>query len=188
MVVGKNRGGRNERREDISPRSSRTLRCFLVAALWPAAVMAQPTFSKDVGPIIWNHCTSCHRPGEIGPFSLITYDDVRRHATQIADVTARRIMPPWKPAAGKGDFQGARRLSDPELQSLQQWLANGAPEGDATLLAPAPEWGDGWQMGRPDLIVTMPDEFTVPADGADVFRTFVLPIPIAGLRYVRAIE
>ena len=157
---------------------------------WPALALAEPhlTFTKDIAPIIWSRCASCHRPGEIGPFSLISYQDVRRHATQIADVTARRIMPPWKPIAGKGDFQSTRRLADAELRSLQQWLASGAPEGDRSALPPLPNWADGWQLGAPDLIVRMPAEYTVPADGPDVFRTFVVPIPGAAARYVRAIE
>jgi hypothetical protein len=166
------------------------LRGFLIVLLWPTLALAQPrlTFSKDIAPIIWSRCASCHRPGEIGPFSLITYDDVRRHATQIADATARRIMPPWKPVPGKGDFLGPRRLTDSELQSIQQWIANGAPEGDRSALPPLPSWGDGWQLGTPDLVVRMPEEFIVPADGADVFRTFVMPIQVATARYVRAIE
>ena len=165
-------------------------RFLLSVFLWPslAAAQPQPTFTKDIAPIIWARCASCHRPGEIGPFSLITYDDVRRHAAQIAAVTARRIMPPWKPLAGKGGFQSDRRLTDAELQSLQQWIASGAPEGDASALPPAPAWADGWQLGTPDLVVRMPEAYTVPADGADVFRTFVIPIPVSGPRYVRALE
>jgi tetratricopeptide (TPR) repeat protein len=158
--------------------------------MWPSLADAQPrlTFTRDIAPIIWTRCASCHRPGEIGPFSLITYDDVRRHAAQIAAVTARRIMPPWKPVAGKGDFQNERRLTDSELQTLQQWIASGAPEGDAAALPPMPNWTDGWQLGTPDLIVRMPEAYTVPADGTDVFRTFVIPVPVAAPRYVRAIE
>ena len=122
---------------------------------WPALAQAQtsPTFTKDIAPIIWNRCASCHRPGEIGPFSLITFDDVRRHATLIADVTARRLMPPWKPVPGKGDFQSVRRLTDPELQSLQRWIKDGAPEGDPSALPPLPNWSEGWRLGPPDLIV-----------------------------------
>ena len=188
MTSGKNRGDRKARRVKVSQRSLRTLRFFLFVLFWPVLAVAQPTFTKDIAPIIWNRCSTCHRPGEIGPFSLITYEDVRRHATQIADVTARRIMPPWKPVAGKGDFQSARRLTDAELRSLQQWLGNGALEGEASKLPPLPDWGDGWRLGAPDLIVTMPEEFAVPADGIDVFRTFVMPIPVASAKYVRAIE
>jgi len=161
-----------------------------VFAVWPTLAQAQPrlTFTKDIAPIIWSRCASCHRPGEIGPFSLITYDDVRRHATLIGEVTARRLMPPWKPSAGKGDFQSVRRLTDPELASLQRWIKDGAPQGDPSALPPLPNWSDGWQLGRPDLIVRMPEEYPVPADGTDLFRTFVMPIPVASARYVRAIE
>ncbi len=163
--------------------------CALLALLpSAAAAQGQLTFNRDIAPIVWARCAACHRPGEIGPFSLITYDDVRRHAAQIADLTARRIMPPWKPAAGKGEFQSERRLTDRELQTLQQWLAAGAPEGEPAALPPLPNWSGGWQLGTPDLVVSMPEPYAVPADGTDVFRTFVIPIPVSGPRYVRAIE
>lgn len=162
----------------------------MCGALWPALGHAQPpiTFNKDVAPIVWARCAPCHRPNEIGPFSLLTYDDVRRHAAQIAAVTARRIMPPWKPIAGRGDFQDERRLSFRELQTLQQWIAGGAPEGDPAARPPMPDWRGGWQLGTPDLVVRMPEEYEVPADGPDLFRTFVIPLPVRGPRYVRAIE
>ena len=163
---------------------------MILVAVWPPFAQAQPrlTFTRDIAPIVWARCALCHRPGEIGPFSLIAYDEVRRHAAQIAVVTARRIMPPWKPGAGTGDFQNERRLTDRELQSLQQWIADGAPEGDAAELPAMPNWEDGWRLGTPDLIVRMPEAYAVPADGADVFRTFVIPIPVSGPRYVRALE
>lgn len=153
----------------------------------PAAAQPVPTFNKDIAPIVWARCASCHRPGEIGPFSLVTYDDVRRRATQIAAVTARGLMPPWKPK-GAGVFQNERRLTDREQQALQRWIASGTPEGDAADLPPVPNWNDGWQLGTPDLVVRMADAYTVPADGTDVFRTFVIPIPVSGPRYVRALE
>src|SRR3979490_2810122 len=109
---------------------------LIVAVLWPALANAQPslTFNRDIAPIVWSRCASCHRPGEIGPFSLITYDDVRRRAAQIAEGTARRITPPWKPVEGKGEFQSERRLTEAELRLLQQWIASGAPEGDPSAL------------------------------------------------------
>src|SRR5712692_3753292 len=171
-----NRGDRRGRRESFALRSLRAPRLsWLVVVAWPAVASAQPprlTFTKDIAPIVWARCTPCHRPGEIGPFSLITYDDVRRHATQIAAVTARRVMPPWKPLPGKGDFQSARRLSERELDTIQQWIAAGAREGDAAHLPPVPAWREGWKLGTPDLVVSMPAPFAVPAGGPDVFRTF----------------
>src|SRR5581483_7264125 len=152
-----------------------------------AAVLAVAlTFNKDVAPIVWSRCAVCHRPGAIAPFSLITYDDVFRHRTQIADLTARRVMPPWKPRAGSGEFEDDRRLSDAELSTLQNWIASGAPEGDPHDLPPPPAWPAGWGLGTPDLVVSMPTPFAVPAEGTDVFRTFVLPVPLTRARDVRA--
>jgi tetratricopeptide (TPR) repeat protein len=124
----------------------------------------------------------------VGPFSLLTYEDVRQRASQIAEVTGRRIMPPWKPVPGSGHFQNERRLTDRELQTIRQWVAAGAAEGHAADLPPAPRWTDAWQLGTPDLVVRMPGTYTVPADGADLFRTFVIPIPLAAPRYVRGLE
>ena len=157
----------------------------------PSSVRAQPrlTFTKDIAPIVRARCAACHRPGAIGPFSLLTYDDVKRRATLIGDLTARRVMPPWKPLPGKGEFEGERRLTDGELQKIQQWIADGAPEGDAGELAPRPIDEDGgWQLGTPDLVVAMPEPYSLRADPGDVFRTFVIPIPLTGPRYVRAME
>jgi tetratricopeptide (TPR) repeat protein len=153
-----------------------------------AAAQVAPTFNKDIAPIVWARCASCHRPGEIGPFSLLTYDDVKRRAAQIDVVTRRRIMPPWKPEAGKGEFQNERVLTPHELQAIQQWIASGAPEGEPTELRPTPSMNDGWRLGTPDLVVRMPEVYTVPAEGTDVFRTFVIPIPVSRPHYVRAIE
>src|SRR5688572_6982564 len=104
------------------------------------SVSAQPrlTFTKDIAPIIWSRCATCHRPRAIGPFSLLTYDDVKRRVTQIAAVTERRVMPPWKPVAGKGDFLNERRLTDAELDALQRWIAEGAAEGEPADLPPPP--------------------------------------------------
>src|SRR5262249_20346811 len=107
---------------------------------------------------------------------------------QIGAVTTKRLMPPWKPAAGSPAFQDERRLTDEELRRLQQWIAAGAPEGIAAELPPLPKWESGWRFGTPDLIVRMPSAYTVAADGPDVFRTFVIPIPIDAPKYVRAIE
>jgi Flp pilus assembly protein TadD len=186
-----NRRDRGERRERISLRSLRALRfCLLAFAASASVATAQPrlTFNKAIAPIVWTRCASCHRPGEIGPFNLLTYDDVRKRATQIAAVTARRIMPPWKPEPGRGDFQDERALTPHELESIQRWIASGAPEGDPADLPPMPRWTDGWRLGPPDLVVRMSEVYTVPAEGTDVFRTFVISIPVSRPQYVRAME
>jgi len=161
----------------------------MLPAVLAAAVAL--SFNRDIAPIVWARCATCHRAGEIGPFSLVTFDDVKRRATQIAEVTSRRVMPPWKPRPGQGEFESERRLTDEELQKIQQWIRDGAPEGDAADLPARPISGaasDDWQLGAPDLVAAMSEPYTVSADGADVFRTFVLAIPVTRPRYVRAIE
>lgn len=146
------------------------------------------TFTKHIAPIVFERCSVCHRPGGVGPFSLLRYDDVRRRARQIAEVTARRIMPPWPPEPGYGEFADERRLTDEEIALIRRWVEEGAVEGESKDLPPPPQWPDGWQLGEPDLIVRMPQPFIVPADGPDIFRKFVIPIPVKGARFVRAVE
>ena len=159
----------------------------IVAMFSIAAVAAPVTFNKQIAPIMFAHCAPCHRPGEAAPFPLLTYADVKKHARQIADVTARRFMPPWLPAPGFGDFAGQQRLTDIQIATIRQWAEQGAAEGAAH--APqAPAFTAGWQLGEPDLILTMPQPWVLPSGGADVYRNFVLHVPVAATRYVRALE
>ena len=113
------------------------------------------TFARDVAPIVFDKCASCHRPGGPAPFSLMTFADVRQRASQIVAVTERRYMPPWKADADPAGFVGQKRLSDDELATLRQWVAQGAPEGDRRDLPSQPAFAEGWQLGKPDLIVTL---------------------------------
>ncbi|VTS04434.1 ascorbate-dependent monooxygenase [Tuwongella immobilis] len=147
-----------------------------------------PTFTKDVAPILWNHCASCHRPGEIGPFPLLTYQDAAKRAKFLVDVTESRRMPPWKPAPGHGKFQDERRLGDAELATLAKWAQAGAPEGDAKDLPKMPSFPEGWQLGTPDLILKMPESFTVPAEGRDLLQCFVIPMGLQKDQMVAAWE
>lgn len=146
------------------------------------------TFNKDIAPLIWQNCTTCHRAGEYAPFSLLTYEDVRPRAREIARAIQTRHMPPWKPEPGYGEFIGNRRLSDQQIALIQRWVNEGSLQGDAKDLPTAPTWAEGWYMGQPDLIVTMPEPFEVPRNEIDVFRTFVVPIPVSARKYVRALE
>jgi len=168
---------------------------FLLATLLGAAPSGTdqtkappPTFNKDVAPILWKNCASCHRPGEVGPFPLLTYDDAAKRAKFLVEITADRRMPPWKAEPNFGHFSDERRLTDPELNTLREWAAAGAPEGNPKDLAEPPKFVDGWQLGTPDLILEMPEEFNVPADGPDIYRCFVLPIPTTENRTVAAAE
>lgn len=146
------------------------------------------TFNKDVAPIIFEQCSICHRPGQAAPFELLAYEDVRKRAKQIVEVTERRIMPPWLPEPSYGHFVGERRLSTEQLGIIRQWAAEGAPEGRPGDLPKAPAWPDGWLLGKPDFVATMPEPYVLAADGQDVYRNFVVPLAVAENRYVRAVE
>jgi Flp pilus assembly protein TadD len=130
----------------------------------------------------------CHHPGGSAPFSLVTYADAKRRATQIATVTKSRFMPPWKADPGDGPFVGQHPLSDGEIRLIQRWADEGAAEGDPRDAPPLRVWSEGWLLGKPDLVLTLEQPYTVPPDGADVFRIFVLPIPVDAARFVRGLE
>ena len=149
---------------------------------------AAPTFCHDVAPIVYENCVSCHRPGEVAPFSLIKFEDVKKRAEQIATVTGERYMPPWKPESGFGHFVGERRLSDAQIKTLADWSAAGAPEGDAKDLPKLPEFPSGWTLGEPDQVLKMTVPFKLTADGHDQYRAFVLPLDANEDRYVSAVE
>jgi hypothetical protein len=146
------------------------------------------TFNKDIAPIVFEHCAVCHRPGQAGPFPLLTYENVKKRAEQIVRVTESRYMPPWLPEPGYGDFVGERRLSNNDLGLLRQWASEGAAEGQASDLPPAPNWSGDWILGKPDLVLELTNSYTLAAGGKDVYRNFVLPVPIDQTRYVRGFE
>lgn len=144
-----------------------------VASAWvvfiSTAAGAAPTFNRDIAPILYRNCSGCHRPGEVAPFPLLTYQDAARRASLISTVTRKRIMPPWKAEPGYGEFQDERRLTGDQIALIQQWAATGAPEGDAREKPAPPAFFEGWQTGQPDRVVKPAGEFSVPADGPDQF-------------------
>ena len=154
----------------------------------PAPAAESVTFNKDIAPLLWQNCTNCHREGRLAPFSLLTYQEVRPRAAQILRAVRKRDMPPWKPEPGFGEFDGSRRLSDEQMDLLERWVQEGAHRGDPKDLPPAPTFVEGWYMGQPDLVVTMPEPFELAASTLDVFRTFVVPIPVASRKHVRALQ
>lgn len=147
-----------------------------------------PTFAEHVAPLVYEHCTPCHRAEGSAPFSFESYDDVRDHATQIAEVTASRFMPPWLPVPGHGRFVGARVLDDVARGTLARWVEQGSPPGDLAKAPKAPRFEGGWQLGEPDLVLKTGEPFVLPADGRDVYRNFVVPVPPGPMRFVRAVE
>ena len=158
------------------------------AACQTESLFGEVTFSKDIAPIIFQNCTSCHRPGEAAPFSLQNYSDVSKRAELISQVVTEHQMPPWKAAEGGVAFQFERRLSGQQISLIGKWVKEGKPEGNPSELPPLPQFTVGWSLGEPDLIVTMTKPFTVPADGPDIYRNFVVPLGLDTDRYVKAID
>jgi len=159
---------------------------MIVAALAIAA--ATITYSKDIAPLVTDRCAMCHHAGGSAPFSLTTYAETKRHAAQIADVVRRRFMPPGKADPSDGPFVGQHPLSDSEIQLLRDWADAGAPQGDPHDAPPPRRWVEGWQLGAPDLVITLPQPYTLPPDGTDLFRIFAIPIPTDRVRFVRGLE
>jgi tetratricopeptide (TPR) repeat protein len=141
-----------------------------------------------MAPVLYQFCAPCHHAGGPAPFSLLTYPDVKKRAALIAAVTRNRSMPPWLPEAGHGDFAGELRLSVEQIRQIADWVAAGSPEGPPAETPPAPEFPDGWQLGKPDLVVETGGSITAPASGPDTFWNFVFAPELAAPRYVRAVE
>jgi hypothetical protein len=155
-----------------------------------AGVPASPTFAANVAAIVYRNCAVCHRPGQSAPFSLLSYDDVKKHGDEIAEVVGTRYMPPWHAVKAEGfaEFADERRLSDAEIATLTKWIANGMPSGDLSKAPKTPTFASGWALGTPDLVVKMPRAIAVPADGPDTYRNVLLPVNLPEDRWIRAIE
>ena len=152
------------------------------------AEAAAPTFSKDIAPILVKNCISCHRPGEIAPMSLMSYKEVRPWAKSIREKVARREMPPWHADPAHGEWTNDRRLSQKEIDAIVAWVDGGAPEGDQKDLPPLPKFAAGWQIGEPDVVFYMPEDFTVPAEGAVPYMYFTVPTNFKEDKYIAAME
>jgi len=178
----------------VSAHAGRTLARALACVLGATASGpwlhggAAPTFTRDIAPILYEHCAPCHRPGGAGPFSLLDHEDARKRARQIARVTRDRYMPPWLPVRGSVRYAGERGLSMEQLATIAAWADAGAPFGDRAELPAPPVWKDGWLLGPPDLILELPEPYLLRAGGGDVFRNLVIPVPLDRPRRVRAYE
>ena len=165
---------------------------FLVAVpkgAKPVEVPAKPTYAKEVAPILNRACVPCHQTGEVAPFSLAGYANAKKWSAMAAQVTRSGQMPPWKAAAGYGEFQHENRLTPDEIETLANWASTGTARGDRKLepKPPKPPTG-GWTLGRPDLTIQAKGPYHVGAEGKDVYRNYVVANPTEGDLWVRAMD
>jgi len=153
-----------------------------------AAAADAVTFNSQIAPIIYKNCSTCHRPGEAAPFSLLSYEDVKRKGKTIGKATTAHAMPPWKAEPASYSYRDERRLTDKQIALIQTWVAEGMPEGKASEKPAPPKFTSGWQLGEPDLIVEMPMGFHVPADGPDIYRNIPVQLGLTEDKWVTAID
>jgi len=154
----------------------------------PTEPSSGPTYSRDVAPILYRNCTNCHRPGEIAPMSLLTYKDARPWAKSIGARVAAGTMPPWHADPATGEFLNDRRLSAVEKETLVQWVAAGAPEGDPADLPAPPRYVEGWMIGQPDAILPMQEDYPIPASGTVAYQYFEVPTNFTEDKWIKAFE
>jgi mono/diheme cytochrome c family protein len=146
------------------------------------------TFTKEVAPIFYKSCAECHRPGEAAPFSVLSYKDVRPWAKSIKEKIVNREMPPWHADPHVGRWVNDPRLTQSQIDTIVSWVDGGAKEGEPKDLPPAPQFVEGWRIGKPDLIIPMPDEYTVAANGPDEYQYFDAPTNFTEDKYVQLAE
>ncbi len=149
---------------------------------------AEVTFNKNAAPIFYKHCAECHRPGETAPFSVLTYKDVRPWAKSIREKVAGREMPPWHADPHIGKWANDRRLSQAEIETIVAWVNQGAKEGNPQDLPSAPKFVEGWSIGNPDVVIEMPEEFTLEASGPDEYQYFDVPTNFTEDKYIQMAE
>jgi len=163
-------------------------RVIALLATVPVARSATPTFAHEIAPILYEKCAPCHQPGAAAPFSLLSYQDAKKRAAQIAAATRSGFMPPWLPEHGYGDFAGERRLTAEEIAAIAAWASAGAPEGPPSEIPPAPSFPNGWQLGEPDLVIEAPAPVELPASGRDVYWNVIFNPHVTARRWVRSVE
>jgi len=147
-----------------------------------------PTFSKDVAPILYKNCVTCHRPGEIGPMPLLTYEDAKPYRSEIRDHVATGQMPPWHANAAPGTFVNERRLTAAEKDTIVRWADGGAPQGNAADMPAKPKFAEGWQLGQPDVVLEMEKAYSVPASGEIPYEYFYIPTNFKEPKWIKSIE
>lgn len=146
------------------------------------------TFANQVAPILYEHCTKCHSPGQVAPFSLRSYEEARKWSKNLVAAIDRGTMPPWPAVDGYNSFRGANRLTAIQKETLRLWAAAGAPRGDAESEPAPPPMPPEWQLGAPDLVVGPAEPFRLEAEGADVYRNFVIKTDFKETRWVTGMD
>ena len=152
------------------------------------SVAKTPTFNKDVAPIFNAKCAECHRPGEAAPFSTLSYKDARPWAKSIREKVISKEMPPWHADAHFGQWKNDRRLSETEIKTIVAWIDGGAVEGNPKDLPPAPKFIEGWNISKPDVVIEMPEEYTLDANGPDEYQYFDMPTNFTEDKYIQMVE
>lgn len=163
------------------------LRLFTLAGMAVSLSAAPATFNRDVAPILYKHCASCHHPGDIAPMSLLTYKDARSWAAAIKEAVLLRKMPPWKADPHYGKWSNDASLSAAEIATLVAWVDGGKAEGDARDLPPAPAFSTDWQIGKPDVVISIP-EHTIEGSGPDEYTYVNVPTGFTEDKWVIAAE
>jgi peroxiredoxin len=153
-----------------------------------SAAKDRVTYSRDVAPILQRHCLACHRPGQMAPFALTTYRQAAKRAETIREAIRERRMPPWHADPRYGRFANDLRLTDRQQQLIEDWVRNGCPEGDPRDLPAPPALADDWSIPGPDLVVSIPRPFTVPAEGVVEYQFFEVDPGFREDRWVRGVE
>jgi hypothetical protein len=166
------------------------LAAFALILTVPAAARAEgPTYHKEVVRILEKSCQDCHRPGQVAPFSLLSYEQARKRATDIATVTEERTMPPWPASMAEGGpFRDARVLTASEIATIQDWVDAGCPEGNPGDAPPPRTWSSDWALGTPDLVLTPEASYTLSPEGRDEMRVFVLPTGLTEGKWLAAVD
>ncbi len=174
------------------------MRCFsfalLVSIFFSASLFAQapqgpaPTYTKDVAPILQKHCQTCHRPGEAGPFSMLTYEDTKPWATMMKRVVQQKVMPPWFADPSYGHFANDRSLTPEEIRTLVVWVNAGAQNGDPKDMPPPIHFEEGWGIPKPDVIFQLPRVFSVPVSGMLEYQYVIVPTGFTEDKWVQMME
>ena len=172
---------------EVKVKSTRPQGCF-VRKISEDSASTEVTYARDVAPILNAKCVSCHRPGQVGPFSLTSYEQAKAWSAEIKLYTKTKFMPPWKPVTNRGQYYNERRLTDVEIQTLADWHKVGAPLGDADKVPPPPTFADGWMYGTPDKVIKAESGYVVGAKGPDEYRCYVIKNPFDKDVWLSAVE